>query len=233
MRDDERDDREKGLDIVESDAAGDANSEVEILSIDGGEPEGELGAAAPATGRDAAPPAPDDLARLTAELAAARDRHLRLLADFDNFRKRVGREREDLRRLAQFDVVRDLLPVADNLERALAAQGSLEDLRRGVEMTLRQLHEGLRRLGVVEVVALGERFDPKLHEAVSHREDPAVDGPRVVAELQHGYLLHDRLLRPALVVVAAPPEGEAAATAPSLAPGADAEPAAGSDPRES
>ena len=156
---------------------------------------------------------------------------MRLLADFDNFRKRAGRERDDLRRLAHFDVVRDLLPVADNLERALAAQGSLDGLRRGVEMTLRQLHEGLRRLGVVEVAALGERFDPKLHEAVSHREDPTVDGPRVVAELQRGYLLHDRLLRPALVVVAAPPESEA--PAPPRASGPGDAPANDSGPRES
>jgi molecular chaperone GrpE len=229
MRDDERDDREKGLDIVESDGTAPGDSEVEILAIDGAEPEGELGAAAPPAGPSDASSA-SDVARLEAELAAARDRHLRLMADFDNFRKRVGREREDLRRLAFFDVVRDLLPVADNLERALAAQGSLEDLRRGVEMTLRQLHEGLRRFGVVEVAALGERFDPKLHEAVSHREDPGVDAPRVVAELQRGYRLGDRLLRPALVVVAAPPEGEAASAPPA---GADEDAASGSGPRHS
>lgn len=146
----------------------------------------------------------DEIARMEVELADLRDRSVRTLADFDNFRKRAEREREDMRRYALTGFLRELVDVLDNLDLALAAGGSAEDLKRGVELTRRQFHDLLRRHGVEPVAALGERFDPALHEAVSRDEDPTVEAPQVSAELRRGYRIFDRLLRPAMVRVAVP-----------------------------
>jgi molecular chaperone GrpE len=148
----------------------------------------------------------DPVARLEVELADLRDRSLRTLADFENYRKRTERERRDLKLYASSEVMRELLPVVDNLHRALDAGGSLEDLRTGVEMIVRQVREVLRQHGVEPVAAEGEAFDPTLHEAVTREESSEVDHPTVVQELQTGYRMHDRLLRPALVRVAVPEE---------------------------
>ena len=148
----------------------------------------------------------EEIERLRREIADLRDRSMRTLADFDNFRKRSERERQEARRYAVAEPLRDLLGVVDNLERALAAGGSAEDLKTGVGMTLRQLQEVLRRHGVQEVSAAGAPFDPAVHEAVSREERADVAAPTVTEELQRGYLLHDRLLRPAMVKVAVPAE---------------------------
>jgi len=154
----------------------------------------------------------DELWKLRRENADLRDRSMRTLADFDNFRKRTERERQEAKRYALMEPLRDFLAVVDNLDRALSAQGSAEDLKRGVEMTLRQFQEQLRRYGVREVPARGETFDPAVHEAVSRQEDPTVERPTVAEELQRGYMIHDRLLRPAMVKVAVGgPEEEATA----------------------
>lgn len=147
------------------------------------------------------------VAELQAELAELRDRSVRTLADFENYRRRADREREDLRRYAVTEVLRDFLPVVDNLERALAAGGTVEDLKLGVDLTLRQFKDLLRQRGVGEVKAAGEPFDPALHEAVAREEDAGVAVPTVTAELQRGYTLNGRLLRPALVKVAMPVAG--------------------------
>jgi molecular chaperone GrpE len=152
-----------------------------------------------------------EMTRLRREIADLRDRSMRTLADFDNYRKRAERERQEVRRYALLEPLRELLPVADNLERALGAGGSADDLRRGVEMILRQLHELLRRLGVHEVPSAGEAFDPALHEAVSREESAEVRVPTVAETLVRGYQLHDRLLRPAMVKVAVPAEDPAPA----------------------
>jgi molecular chaperone GrpE len=155
------------------------------------------------------PPADDDedpTARLEREIADLRDRSVRTLADFENFRKRSEREREESKRYALGEPLRDLLEVVDNLELALAAEGSRDDLKLGVELILRQLRDLLRRHGVREIEAAGARFDPMVHEAVSRQEDAAVEAPTVVEELRRGYQLHDRLLRPAMVRVAVPGE---------------------------
>lgn len=148
-----------------------------------------------------------DVAQLQAEIADLRDRSIRTLADFENYRRRADKERDDLRRFANAEVLRDLLPVVDNLERALAAGGSVEDLKLGVDLTLRQFRDLLRQRGVAEVAAAGQPFDPAVHEAVAREEDPEVSVPTVTAELQRGYTLNGRLLRPALVRVAVPVEG--------------------------
>jgi molecular chaperone GrpE len=147
--------------------------------------------------------------RLRAEIADLRDRSLRTLADFDNYRKRADREKEEIRRYALSEFFRDFLAVADNFDLALKSGGSADDLRRGVEMIHRQFEDHLKRWGLAPVPALGRPFDPALHEAVARREDPAVSAPTVAAELRRGYTLNDRLLRPAMVEVAVPAEGAA------------------------
>jgi molecular chaperone GrpE len=149
-----------------------------------------------------------DVARLQAELADLRDRSVRTMADFENYRKRVARERSEERRYAALELARDILAVVDNLERALSAEGSAEDLKQGVDLIHRQLDETLRRHGVHRVASVGEPFDPSLHEAVARFEDPELAAPTVSEEMQSGYLLHDRLLRPAMVKVALPATGE-------------------------
>jgi molecular chaperone GrpE len=144
--------------------------------------------------------------RLRAEVADWRDRSLRTLADFDNFRKRAERDKEEVRKYALADFLREFVAVADNFDLALRSGGSGEDLRRGVEMIHRQFDEHLRRFGLRSVEALGAEFDPAVHEAVARREDADVTRPTVVAELRKGYFLGDRLLRPAMVEVAVPVE---------------------------
>lgn len=148
------------------------------------------------------------IARLEEELEELRDRSVRTLADFENYRKRAEREREDLRKYARFDTMREFLPIIDNLERALLAGGSAEDLKTGVEMILRQMRDLLRQHGVEPVESLGQTFDPTVHEAVDREEKPEVDVATVTEEMQRGYVMHDRLLRPALVKVALPVEDD-------------------------
>ncbi len=148
----------------------------------------------------------EEVAKLRREIADLRDRSMRTLADFDNFRKRSERERQETRKYALMEPLRDFLEVVDNLGLALSAAGSADDLKRGVEMIHRQMQELLRRLGVKEIEALNQPFDPALHEAVQREEDPTVKTPTVVGELRRGYMLHERLLRPSMVKVAVPSE---------------------------
>lgn len=145
---------------------------------------------------------------LEKEVAALRERSLRILADYENYRKRSERERIEQERYAGTELLREFLPVVDNLERALAARGSTEDVNRGVEMIHKQMQDVLRRFGVEPIAAApGQGFDPMLHEAVTREEDTSVERPMVIDELQRGYSLHERLLRPSMVRVAMPPEG--------------------------
>jgi molecular chaperone GrpE len=169
-------------------------------------------AEAPAAG------SPEELVKLRQENVELRDRAIRTLADFDNFRKRSERERQESRRYALLEPMRELLTVADNLDLALSAQGSAEDLKRGVEMIHRQMSELLRRFGIVEVSAIGQPFDPTLHEAVSREESRDVKVPTVSAELRRGYKMHDRLVRPSMVKVAVPAEAAAASSEGSQGP---------------
>ncbi len=151
-----------------------------------------------------------EVKRLEAELAAEHDRLLRAAADLDNFRKRVSREREETARTAAGPVVKDLLPAVDNLERALAAAPAGDPLADGVRMVLKQVEEALLRHGVEPRSALGEPFDPALHEALATVASPGSAPGTVVAQHGRAWMLHGRLLRPAMVAVAAaepPPEG--------------------------
>ncbi len=160
-------------------------------------------------GSDEAEVEGDAEADLREEVKELRDRSMRTLADFDNFRKRTEKERNEQRRYAGVEIMRDLLAVVDNLERAVGARGSLDELQEGVELILRQIAELLKRHGVERVSTGDGRFDPASHEAVARHESADVSEPTIVKELQAGYRLRDRLLRPALVEVAVPDESAA------------------------
>ena len=131
-----------------------------------------------------------------------RDRYVRTLADFENFRKRTEREKQDFRRYAVTDVLRDILPVLDNFDRALDHAEEGDDFHKGVLLIYKQLFDVLQRNGLTTIEEANVRFDPNIHEAVVREENDSVPSHTVVAVLQKGYFLHDRLLRPALVKVA-------------------------------
>jgi len=133
------------------------------------------------------------------------DRLLRTSADFDNYKKRIAKEKADLIRYGNEELIKELLPVIDNLERALGhanAEGNEAGIRSGVEMTLQQFSQILQRFGVTPIAAEGERFDPTRHEAIMEQATGDHAPGHVVSALEKGYLLNDRLVRPAKVVVA-------------------------------
>lgn len=168
-------------------------------------------------------PAVDPLLEAETKIAALRDQLLRTAADFDNYRKRSRREVEDAQISGREGLLKDLLPVFDNLERATAHVDSITDLASftsGLQMVIKQFQEALRRVGIERVPGVGTAFDPAIHEAIQHLETNDVAPGRVAAEVQPGYRLGDRLLRPALVVVAkAKPIAEAPAEASEEAAG--------------
>jgi len=148
-----------------------------------------------------------DANALRDQLADIQDRYLRLAADFDNFKRRKTQELLDSSRYASEEAARALLPVLDNLRRAVehAPEGDAEDyFVNGLHLVVREFEKALERLGVTPVPSVGEPFDPAVHEAIGGEESDDVDQDTVIAELQPGYRLHDRLLRPALVRVAHP-----------------------------
>jgi len=144
----------------------------------------------------------DALDALRRERDALQDRLLRTAAEFDNYRKRVDRERRELAEYIAAEVVGEFLPIIDNLERALAAASETDPLRKGVELILKQLLDLLRKRGVKPIEALGADFDPNFHQAVIHEASSAHREGEVMEELQRGYLIGERLLRPAMVKVA-------------------------------
>lgn len=134
------------------------------------------------------------------------DRLARLQAEFDNYRKRSAKENADYREYAVAEAVRPLLPVVDNLTLALKnASASPEDFRKGVELIYKQLQSALERINVQRVSAQGEQFDPRVHEAIEVVESDQVPDHHVLEELQPGYRIKERLLRPAMVRVAKKP----------------------------
>lgn len=133
------------------------------------------------------------------------DRFLRQVAELENFKKRSAREREEVSRFANEALIKDLLSVVDNLERAVAhasGGGNGKPIVEGVEMVLKGLLDVLAKHGVTQISALGQPFDPSMHEAMAQVESDDHEPNRVVEELHKGYTLRDRLLRPALVSVA-------------------------------
>jgi molecular chaperone GrpE len=145
---------------------------------------------------------PDPQEELRKERDALQDRLLRTAAEFDNYRKRMDRERRELADYTAGEVLGEFLPIIDNLERALQAAAQDDPLRKGVELIHRQMLDMLRKRGVKPIDALGADFDPNFHQAVIHEESAQHREGEVMAELQRGYLVGDRLLRPAMVKVA-------------------------------
>ena len=153
---------------------------------------------------DAAPDGPPEMLALQKERDDLYDRLLRKTAEFDNFRKRIERDRKDMIERAAEEVLADLLSIVDDFDRALAADAPPEAqaYKSGLELIQRQLAELLKKRGVTPVEALGADFDPHLHQAVAYEEVPGAREGEVVGVMAKGYRLGDRLLRPALVKVA-------------------------------
>lgn len=152
-----------------------------------------------ATRRAKAAAADQDPSTETAEM---KDRYLRTLADFENFRKRSDREKSDYFKYAMAGLLKELLPVLDNFDRALDHAEQGDDFHRGVLLIYKQLFDVLKKHGLRPIDEAGVPFDPRIHEGVVTEENPSVPSQTVVAILQKGYFLHDRVLRPAMVKVA-------------------------------
>lgn len=144
-----------------------------------------------------------DYDRLQAEFDSHKQQHLRVLAEYDNFRKRSQNEKSGVYNNAISDAVNAILPVADNIDRALAQENaSAEDMRRGVEMIANQFKACFEKLGIAEIGGVGEAFDPNFHNAVSHIEDESLGENVIAAVFQKGYKLGDKVVRHAMVQVA-------------------------------
>jgi len=175
-----------------------------------GAPAGEPGGGDPAGAPEAGEAGGESLSE---ELAKARDRLLRLQADFENFRRRSLQERRDIHQYGHENLVKDLLSTVDNLERAIGharenGGGDLDSFLQGVDLVYRELIGILANHSVREVEALGKSFDPAVHEAMAQIADGSVAPNTVIEVLQKGYQLRDRLLRPSRVIVAKAPEQE-------------------------
>ena len=158
--------------------------------------------AGPAAGESALA---SELQKLRVERDTLLDRLARAQAEFENARRRSAKEQQDFRDYAAADAIKPLLPVLDSFERALQARSAAGDFRSGVELIYKQLQDALAKLGVRAVPAKGEPFDPHFHEAIEMVETSDAPDHEVVEELQRGYKLKDRLLRPAMVKVAKNP----------------------------
>ena len=143
-----------------------------------------------------------ELESLKDQVAGQEDKYLRLAAEYDNYRKRTAKEKESLWTDVKADTAGAFLPVYDNLERALKQDTADEAFKKGVEMTMNQLKEVLTKLGITEIPAQGQPFDPKYHNAVMHVEDESAGENTVVEVFQQGYAMDDKILRFAMVKVA-------------------------------
>ena len=139
--------------------------------------------------------------KLQEELDMTKDRLLRLTAEYDNYRKRTTKEKEGIYSDAYVDVLKEIIPILDNLERAIAADGSIEDLKKGIEMTIKGCQDSFIKLGVEEIDTSGE-FDPNVHNAVMHVEDENLDKNVIAEVFQKGYKKDDKIIRHTMVKVA-------------------------------
>src|SRR5579864_607197 len=146
-----------------------------------------------------------ELQKLKAERDSLLDRLARAQAEFENARRRATKEQQDFREYAAADAIKSLLPVLDSFERALQVKSEAGDFRSGVELIYKQLQDALAKLGVRAIPAKGEPFDPRVHEAIEMVETSDAPDHEVLDELQRGYKIKDRLLRPAMVKVAKNP----------------------------
>ncbi|KYH28570.1 MULTISPECIES: nucleotide exchange factor GrpE [Clostridium] len=143
----------------------------------------------------------DENTKLKNELEALKDRLLRISAEYDNFRKRTDKEKKLIYTDACADILKHMLPVFDNLERAIVAEGNAEDLKKGIEITIKQFNDAFEKLGVEEIPTDGE-FDPNYHNAIMHIEDDSFGKNQIVEVFQKGFKREDKVLRFSLVKVA-------------------------------
>ena len=136
------------------------------------------------------------------ELEEMEDRYKRLFAEFENYKKRSAKERETLFNIITGDVILKVLPIKDNLEKAAAAKTDDKDYQEGVNMVVKQFATELEKFGLKEIETVGKRFDPELHEAVSHIEDATKGEQEIIEEYRKGYQIGNKVIRHALVVVA-------------------------------
>ena len=140
--------------------------------------------------------------KLTGDLQEKKDRLLRLQDDFDNFRRRSAKEREEISAVVTQNFCKDMLPLLDNFERAMAAETKdVEAFQKGVEMIFTQFQEVLKKNGLEQIEAVGQKFDPNFHQAVMRVEDPEKEDDTVAQELQKGYMVKGRVIRPSMVQV--------------------------------
>lgn len=174
----------------------------------------DIAAGAAASGQDPAPPetgvdvVQQQLEQAIEERQKIQEQYLRTLAEMDNLRKRTAREKEDMGKFANENILRELLPVVDNLERAIEhvdKSQNVDGLLEGVQMTLTQFSQVLKRFGVESIDSVGKPFDPSFHQAMGQLESEEHPVNTVVAEMQKGYQLNERLLRPAFVMLAKAP----------------------------
>jgi molecular chaperone GrpE len=194
------------------------NTDISDSDNPGGESQnGDLGEAptseVPAvTDPNAAAKAADPLADARSEAQRMKENWMRAAADFDNFRKRTRRDLEDARKGGREELLKELLPVFDNLERAMQSAQRAPDVKAvvdGLNMVMKQFHDVLGRGGIAKVKTVGNPFDPAVHEAIQQVESADHPAGTIVAEVQPGYVQGERLVRAAMVVVAKPKVGEA------------------------
>lgn len=150
-----------------------------------------------------------ELKKAKEEAQENQDKYLRLYAEFENFRKRVQKEKEELGRYAHEQIIKDLLPILDDFERALSHAEDAKDVKvliDGLKLVEKQMVGVLERFGLKSFPALGEMFDPHLHEAMAHQDSHDYEPDTVMAEYRRGYQMHGKLIRPALVAVAKKPQ---------------------------
>jgi molecular chaperone GrpE len=177
--------------------------EHELPPADGNENSSETAAGGTAVSEASGPGA--ELQKLKAERDSLLDRLARAQAEFENARRRASKEQQDFRDYAAADSIKPLLPVLDSFERALRVKSEPADFRSGVELIYKQLQDALAKIGVKAIPAKGEQFDPHVHEAIEMVETSDAADHEVIEELQRGYKIKDRLLRPAMVKVAKNP----------------------------
>ena len=148
------------------------------------------------------------LDQLTAEKAELQDRLLRRMAEFDNFRRRVEREKSEIHEYSAMETMRHLLPVLDDFERALKTETSDPEFAKGMELIFQRFSGELRKLGLEPIAAEGQKFDPNIHHVLEMRETAEVEDHTILAEMQKGYTFRGKLLRPVMVRVAVAPSSE-------------------------
>jgi len=166
--------------------------------------EGEAGTEAPEEPKEEVTLAKEELEKLQAAVQEKEERALRLQADFENFRRRTAKEKEELSAVVTQGILKDMLPLLDNFERAMAAEAKdIDSFKQGVEMIFKQFGEILVKNGLEHIEVEGQKFDPNFHQAVMRVENPDLEDETIAQELQKGYMVKGRVIRPSMVQVVA------------------------------